>query len=169
MADSKECAACGGTKRPSPFMLDGANHVLICDDCCDTTKSYRDWATRLLGLIAWRLAALKPEPDTCPHTAWDPLTEHCRDCGADAETLSEAAKAKADPYNPHGRTNEQRLRTERELPERNAEVMSRNVAARARNVAALKAELSRPVTPRYPHEARSERALPRTNGGRRWL
>lgn len=39
-----------------------------------------------------------------------------------------------------------------------------NVAARARNIAALAAELRKPVTPRFPHEARSDRVT----GYRRW-
>ena len=39
-----------------------------------------------------------------------------------------------------------------------------NVAARARNIAALAAELSTPVTPRFPAEGRSDRALSVTNG-----
>lgn len=39
-----------------------------------------------------------------------------------------------------------------------------NEAARLRNIAALAAELSKPASPRYPAEGRSERALSVTNG-----
>jgi len=44
------------------------------------------------------------------------------------------------------------------------DALPKNEAARLRNVAALKAEMGRPFVPRFPHEGRSDRALPRSNG-----
>lgn len=47
------------------------------------------------------------------------------------------------------------------------EGLPRNVAARKRLVAALALEMARPVTPRFPADGRSDRALATSNGMRK--